>query len=105
MAMRYVYHLTVDGAFLGPGSMFVFASVLSLVAAGCAYALPKNRADSRPSVRARMSDIRRYYDESESEFADPSTPFIVRDSEVVPSSRSYGTDDETGSPTRGTEML
>jgi hypothetical protein len=41
--MRFVYHLTKDGAFLGPGSMFVFAGFLMLVASGCAFALPKER--------------------------------------------------------------
>jgi len=40
MAMRFVYHYTKDGAFLGPGSMFVAASALYLVAVYCAYALP-----------------------------------------------------------------
>lgn len=101
MAMRYVYHLTVDGAFLGPGSMFVFASALSLVAAGCAYALPKNRADSRPStrasLRASMSDI--HYEDTETEggLADATTPFM-RDGISESSSGSYGT-------SRGTEML
>jgi hypothetical protein len=102
MAMRYVYHLTVNGAFLGPGSMFVFASSLSLVAAACAYALPKNRADSRPSARASFRNL--HYDDTETEggFADPTTPFI-RDSGLseVNSSGSYGTD---GSD-RATEML
>ena len=58
MAMRYVYHLTRDGAFFGPGSMFVFAAGMMLVASGCAYALPKDKADSRrsqlPSSTSRM---------------------------------------------------
>jgi len=47
MAMRFVYHLTKDGAFIGPGSMFVFSSGLMLVAAGFAYALPDEKVDSR----------------------------------------------------------
>lgn len=40
LMMRFVYHYTKDGAFLGPGSMFVAASSLYLVAVFCAYALP-----------------------------------------------------------------
>jgi DHA1 family tetracycline resistance protein-like MFS transporter len=105
IAMRYVYHLTVDGAFLGPGSMFVFASGLSLVAAGCAYALPKDRADSRPSTRASLRDL--YYEDTEVEAsesalfaADATTPML--DAEAASeSSGSYGTD---GTQT-GTEIL
>jgi len=38
--MRFVYHYTKDGSFLGPGSMFVAAATLYLVAIYCAYALP-----------------------------------------------------------------
>jgi len=40
MVLRFVYHYTKDGAFLGPGSMFVVASMLYLVAVYCAYLLP-----------------------------------------------------------------
>jgi len=40
MVMRFVYHYTKDGAFLGPGSMFIAASLLYLVAVYCAYMLP-----------------------------------------------------------------
>lgn len=39
-AMRFVYYFTKDGAFLGPGSMFVLASGLYLLAVYCAYLLP-----------------------------------------------------------------
>lgn len=104
MAMRYVYHLTVDGAFLGPGSMFVFASTLSLVAACCAYALPKERADSRPSTRAMLRDL--YYEDTEVEesesglfVADAKTPIL--DAEAgSQSSGSYGTNETQ----QGTEI-
>jgi hypothetical protein len=40
--MRFVYHYTKNGnsAFMGPGSMFIAASLLYIVAAYCAYELP-----------------------------------------------------------------
>lgn len=75
MAMRYVYHLTVDGAFLGPGSMFVFASCLLLVAAGCAFALPKDKADSRQSLNSID------YDESTTE--DESTALVETETPLL----------------------
>ena len=40
LLMRFVYHYTKDGALLGPGSMFVAASFLYLIAVYCAYELP-----------------------------------------------------------------
>jgi hypothetical protein len=40
MLLRFIYHLTKDGAFLGPGSMFVVASGIYLIAVYCAYSLP-----------------------------------------------------------------
>jgi hypothetical protein len=45
--MRTIYKYTKDGAFLGPGSMFVVAGCIMLVAVACAYALPKEQANSR----------------------------------------------------------
>ncbi|CAB9510394.1 Hippocampus abundant transcript-like protein 1 [Seminavis robusta] len=90
MLMRFVYHLTVDGAFLGPGSMFVFASGLLMIASGCAYALPKSKADSRASRRrSQLPNIFEDFPEAE----DESTPFVdptARDSSS--SSGSYGTE-------------
>lgn len=102
MAMRYVYHLTKDGGLFGPGSMFVFASCLLLVAAGCAFALPKDKADSRQSRRHSSSNFD--YDDTETEaestpFVDATTPMIMREStrDSESSSGSYGTDNtQTG---------
>lgn len=92
MAMRLVYHLTKDGAFLGPGSMFVFAGMLLLVAAGCGYSLPKELTDSRRHRRA-------YHNET-SETEEESTPFVdsaATDSAI--SMESYGSsDDGNGEP-------
>jgi hypothetical protein len=99
--MRYVYHLTKDGVFLGPGSMFVFASFLMLVASGCAYALPKDKADSRPSRRRSAipnmfdDDSETTREESSALFADATTPFF-RDSSIR---------GQASSPSYGSEML
>ena len=40
LLMHFVYHYTKDGALLGPGSMFVAASFLYLIAVYCAHELP-----------------------------------------------------------------
>ena len=40
MTLRCVYHYTKDGAFAGPGSMFLFAGALYAVASYFAYLLP-----------------------------------------------------------------
>jgi DHA1 family tetracycline resistance protein-like MFS transporter len=40
MTLRFVYHFTKDGAFVGPGSMFIFAAGLYVIASYCAYLLP-----------------------------------------------------------------
>ena len=40
MTLRFVYHFTKDGAFVGPGSMFIFAAGLYAVAVYIAYLLP-----------------------------------------------------------------
>lgn len=45
VALRYVYGKTKDSA-LGPGSMFLFASCLYLVAVGIACSLPKDKANA-----------------------------------------------------------
>jgi hypothetical protein len=37
---------------LGPGTMFFYAASLQCVAVGCAYALPKDKANSRESTDA-----------------------------------------------------
>lgn len=92
MAMRFVYHYTKDGFLLGPGTMFVFASFLLLVASGCAFALPRDKADSR----RRFSTTENSGDDELTNFVDAETPLFQsssRDSEN--SASSYG----------GTEML
>lgn len=93
MAMRFVYHYTKDGAFLGPGSMFVFASGLLLVASGCAFALPKDKADSR----------QRFNNMNDSD-DDETTPFVAESSAPLLESSSAGSNDSPGSY-GGTEML
>jgi len=87
MAMRCVYHFTKDGAFMGPGSMFVFASTLMVVASGCAFALPKDKADSRRQHDRQENVPDGNGDENES------TPFVVDGTDSV-SSGSYGGIDE-----------
>jgi len=47
VSLRYVYHLTKDYPYPGPGTMFLFAAMLFVVAIGFAFALPKEAADSR----------------------------------------------------------
>ena len=92
MAMRFVYHYTKDGFLLGPGTMFVFASCLLVVASGCAFALPKDKADSR----RRLSNTDNTEDDVSALFVDAATPLFEsssRDSDN--SALSYG----------GTEML
>jgi hypothetical protein len=44
MTLRFVYHFTKDGAFVGPGSMFIFAAGLYVIASYCAYLLPVRSA-------------------------------------------------------------
>ena len=46
-SLRFVYHLTKDGEWPGPGTMFLFAALLYLSASFCACALPRDKADSR----------------------------------------------------------
>lgn len=38
--MRWVYHYTKDGAWMGPGSMFLVAASLYTIAVYCSYLLP-----------------------------------------------------------------
>jgi hypothetical protein len=38
--MRSVYQVTKDGSYFGPGSMFLLAALMYLVAVYCAYLLP-----------------------------------------------------------------
>ena len=45
--LRIVYSHTKDLPYPGPGSMFIFAAFLFLVATGFAFALPKDKANSR----------------------------------------------------------
>lgn len=45
--LRVVYHHTKDLPYPGPGSMFIFAAFLYLVATGFACALPKDQANSK----------------------------------------------------------
>jgi hypothetical protein len=46
--MRWVYHYTKDGEWMGPGSMFIVAASLYVIAMYCAYLLP---------VRSNACDI------------------------------------------------
>jgi hypothetical protein len=55
--LRYVYHHTKNGAFFGPGTMFVFASGLYLVASACACALPGEQSDSRQKERTQVPTV------------------------------------------------
>ena len=63
MVLRFVYHYTKDGAFLGPGSMFVVASMLYLVAVFCAYCLP-DEADSRKRGSHNTDPLNSFPDDS-----------------------------------------
>jgi hypothetical protein len=47
MMLRFVYSQTKDMGYPGPGTMFIFAGMLYLVAAACACALPKDKANSK----------------------------------------------------------
>ena len=92
MTMRFVYHYTKDGILLGPGTMFVFASCLLVVASGCAFALPKEKADSR----RRFSNTDNPENDESTLFVDASTPLFESSSRhSEKSALSYG----------GTEVL
>ena len=70
VTLRFVYHYTKDGAFLGPGSMFVVAAGLYLIAVYCAYLLPpeanSKRSDRGPQRRDSFDELER----------SPSSPLI-----------------------------
>jgi DHA1 family tetracycline resistance protein-like MFS transporter len=71
ITLRFVYHYTKDGAFLGPGSMFIVAAGLYLVAVYCAYLLPEEANSKRPNVeRIGSEDV---FDDFE---RCPSSPLI-----------------------------
>ena len=68
--------------------MFVFASALLVVAAGCAFALPKDKADSRRRRQESYSD-----DDESAPFVDATAPVFdssIRESLKTNSSGSYG---------------
>lgn len=64
MMLRAVYSQTKEMPYPGPGTMFVFAGFLYLVATSIACALPKEKANSHG---IDSSPIREEYDEIESE--------------------------------------
>ncbi|GKY96168.1 hypothetical protein MPSEU_000576600 [Mayamaea pseudoterrestris] len=55
VTLRFVYHYTKDGAFLGPGSMFIVAAGLYLVAVYCAHLLPPEANSKRGRCEVRTS--------------------------------------------------
>lgn len=93
MAMRAVYHFTKEGAFLGPGSMFVFASGLLLIAAGFAYALPKS-ANSRPHQQQEQQHEDPTEDETVYSMENANTPLLNHTGSELSegSASSYGTE-------------
>lgn len=46
MLLRYIYHETKDNAIYGRGTMFIFGSLLYVIATFCAYMLPEDKANS-----------------------------------------------------------
>jgi hypothetical protein len=79
--LRFVYSHTKNSP-LGPGTMFVFAGLLYLVAVGVACALPKELANSRPGQD----------DEDEDEYMplDDSSTNADASEGTIGSSGSYG---------------
>jgi DHA1 family tetracycline resistance protein-like MFS transporter len=71
VTLRSIYHYTKDGAFLGPGSMFVVAAGLYLIAVYCAYLLPPE-ANSKHCDR-RHDDLCDAFDDTE---RSPSSPLL-----------------------------
>lgn len=66
MILRIVYHFTRNGAFLGPGSMFVVAAMLYVVAVYCGAVLPPE-ANSRHQQAGHVAeDLARNEDEASS---------------------------------------
>lgn len=47
ISLRYIYHLTKDFPYPGPGTMFLFASLLYFIAVIIAFDLPKEKSDSK----------------------------------------------------------
>jgi hypothetical protein len=60
VAMQLVDNCAKKTSFLGPGTMFFFAGALQLVAVSFAYALPKDKANSRDSTD-RATGLRRSF--------------------------------------------
>ena len=57
--MQYVDHLTKQSPFFPPGTMFLFGACVQMIAVGFAWALPKDKANSRnsqPSNGGLLSD-------------------------------------------------
>jgi len=50
VSLRFIYYQTKGSTFPGPGSMFVFAAFLELIASLIACALPKDQTDSRKKL-------------------------------------------------------
>mmetsp|Transcript_14737 Transcript_14737/g.23039 ORF Transcript_14737/g.23039 Transcript_14737/m.23039 type:complete len:642 (-) Transcript_14737:88-2013(-) len=57
LLLRFVYSNTKDKPYPGPGCMFLFASLLYLVAVAVACALPKDQANSSSSSSAASSSL------------------------------------------------
>jgi MFS family permease len=58
VVLRCVYHYTKDGAFFGPGSMFIVAACLYMIAVYCAFSLPvscfKQKLVAWSALRSRV---------------------------------------------------
>lgn len=72
VTLRSVYHYTKDGAFLGPGSMFIVAAGLYLIAVYCAYLLPPE-ANSKHHLNGYINATDNLSEDLE---RTPSTPLI-----------------------------
>ena len=57
MMLRYVYKQTKDGSGFGKGSMFIFGSLLYLVATVCAWLLPEEQANSNYKQSTMVQNI------------------------------------------------
>jgi hypothetical protein len=60
VAMQLVDNTAKKTSYLGPGTMFFFAASLQLIAVSFAYALPKDKANSRDSTD-RATGLRRSF--------------------------------------------
>ena len=49
VSMQYIDHLAKQSAVFGPGTMFLFAACVQMIAVGFAWALPKDRSNSTGS--------------------------------------------------------